>query len=98
MRDAEVDREIIPGAPLANRATLAGVSPHRTRMKTTNTDFDYSSLVSYGTVSVAPSHQTPHVMRLLDPVLIAADRTKAELIGTCRQRLNVGDQLPSLFL
>jgi hypothetical protein len=36
--------------------------------------------------------------RLLDPVLIAADRTKAILIGTSRQRLNVGDQLPSLFL
>ena len=36
--------------------------------------------------------------RLLDPVLIAADQVKAELIGTCRQRLNIGDQLPSLFL
>jgi hypothetical protein len=36
--------------------------------------------------------------RLLDPVLIAADQIKAELIGTCRQRLNIGDQLPSLFL
>jgi hypothetical protein len=42
-----VDREIIPGAPLANRATLAGVTPHRTRMKTTNMDFDCNSFLSY---------------------------------------------------
>jgi hypothetical protein len=33
----------------------------------------------------------PEESRLLDLVMIAADRTKSELIGTCRQRLNVGD-------
>ena len=47
MKDAEVDRAIIPEAPFANRASLVGVSPHRTRMKTMNTDFDCSSLLSY---------------------------------------------------
>ena len=42
-----VDGKIVPGAPFANRASLAGVSPHRTRLKTMNTDFDCSSLLSY---------------------------------------------------
>jgi hypothetical protein len=36
----EVDGEINPGAPSASTASLAKVSPHRTRMKTTNTDYE----------------------------------------------------------
>ncbi len=45
--DAEADREIIPGAAFGNRASpVAKVSLNKTRMKTTNTDFDCSSLLS----------------------------------------------------
>ena len=52
IRDAEMGREIIPGARFANRASPAArVSPNKTRMKTTNTDFDCSSLLSYINVS-----------------------------------------------
>jgi hypothetical protein len=35
---AQVDREIIPGAPFANRDPVARVSLNKTRIKTTNTD------------------------------------------------------------
>jgi hypothetical protein len=37
---AQVDREIIPGAPFANKGRVARVSLNKTRMKTTNTDFE----------------------------------------------------------
>jgi hypothetical protein len=36
----EVDGEINPGAPSASQASLAKVSPHKTRMKMTNTDYE----------------------------------------------------------
>jgi hypothetical protein len=58
MRDAEMDRAIIPGARFANRATPAAVSP-RGITKMTRTDFGCSSLLSYGIVSPLNSSQSP---------------------------------------
>lgn len=60
--DAEVDREIIPGAAFGNRVIeVARVSLNQIKMHATNADFDYRSLSDFINVSPVRSHQTRQV-------------------------------------